>query len=184
MTELNINLQREVEVLLREVPGPPGEPIPAGASPRELDDLETGRGFRIPPLLRIWLATSNGPCVGPGGIVGINTKRRIQDVAIVLDRHPPWKEDWWIPVAGDGCGDYYVVATRNEFGPGEPVLFIDTHEDPATPNYIVASNVWQFLRFLFLDELDRTKWPFDETEVVAADPEILSFSGVTLPWDA
>jgi cell wall assembly regulator SMI1 len=185
MTERDINYEEEVKRLLHEVERPPGESIPPGASPAEIVTLEATIGISLPPLLRKWLSTSNGPFVGPGGIAGINPKREDRDIPWLLELFPSWKSNRWIPIAGDGCGDYYVVSTQNEFGDGEPVLFIDVHDgDDSRPTFIAASNVWRFLRFLLLKDLRKSKWPFDEIEVLAADPEILTFSGVPLPWNA
>jgi hypothetical protein len=88
----------------------------------------------------------------------------------------------WIPVASDGCGNYYAVPTNGEFGPGFPVVFIDSIASTDSPAYIVASGVLKFVRFYLEDELRLTQWPFDREEVVRCDPGILTFSGVKLPW--
>lgn len=170
--------------LLSELPGPPGEPLPAGASESDISDIEAALGIRMPEKYRKWLTACNGPCVGPGGTVGIKNARTSQDLATVLDLHPAWKEKGWLPVAGDGFGSYYVVDTSGESGEGEPVIFVDVNEDDSSPAYIAASDTWRFLRFLFRKELGKSNWPYAREEVLTDDPEIARFSGVPLPWDA
>lgn len=174
----------EVLALLAKVPAPPEDETPAGATEQQLAEFEKRMGVTVPPKLRSWLLVCNGPCVGPGGVFGINTQRKSQDIEHVLALRPSWRDKGWIPVAGDGCGNYYVVATRGEFGQGEPVLFVDTMEDESRPAYIAASDIWRFLSFLLKKELGQPKWPYNRDEVVSADPDILSFHDVNLPWTA
>ena len=176
--------EAEVLALLARVPAPPDEETPAGATEQQVAEFEKRTGVTIPAKLRSWLLACNGPCVGPGGVFGIKPKRADLDIEQVLSLFPKWREKGWIPVAGDGCGNYYVVATKREFGDGEPVLFIDTMEQDSVPAYIVASDVWRFLWFLFNDELGESKWPFNRDEVTTSDPDILSFHDVDLPWTA
>ena len=179
-----MNIKEEVRDLLTKVPAPPEDAIPHGAADEHLAQFETTSGITIPNLLREWLTIANGPCVGPGGLVGINTKRDSQDAASILENYPEWQEKGWFPVAGDGCGSYYVVATRNDYGDGEPVLFIDVNEDSSQPAFLAASNTWAFIRFLLRKELNESRWPYSESEVVRDDPQITSFVGVSLPWEA
>lgn len=179
-----MNIRDEVRELLAKVPAPPDESIPSGVTDEQLAQFEESHGITIPHLLREWLSMANGPCVGPGGIVGISTKRDSQDAASILENYPDWREKGWFPVAGDGCGSYYVVATRNDYGDGEPVLFIDVNDDSFQPAFLAASDTWSFLRFLLRKELDETRWPYSESEVIRDDPKITSFAGASLPWNA
>ena len=50
--------------------------------------------------------------------------------------------------------------------------------------YIVASDLEHFIRFLIEDELQLTERPFDKEEVLSKDPAIVNFTGVPLPWEA
>lgn len=178
-----------VRELLGKVPHPPEEDLPGGADDAEIEAFTERTGVTLPRALVAWLKLSNGPCVGPGGLFGIRPARESLDIEYRLDLYPQWKERGWIPVAGDGCGNYYVLATAQEFGPGWPVLFIDTMASPDAPDYIVASDIWRFLVFLLEEELLEEKgiydtpWPFDRTEVTRRDPGIESFTGVPLPWE-
>ncbi|MCR9296032.1 MAG: hypothetical protein NXI32_25225 [bacterium] len=71
----------------------------------------------------------------------------------------------------------------NDYGNGEPVLFVDVNDDSSQTAFLAASNTWSFLRFLLRKELGETRWPYSESEVIRDDPEIESFVGVPLPWD-
>ena len=181
---------------------PPGETIPEGASDDDIVGFEKRTGLKVPPLLRSWLRTSNGPCVGSGGVYGFRPDRPFLDIEHKLQLYPAWIELGWIPIANDGCGNYYLVVMRNEFGEGEPVVFLDTLQGETEPTYVVASDTWHFLRFYVKDELDQMKrpilsteevlrrasespdWPFNKEFVLREDPDIQKFSSATLPWDA
>jgi len=176
-------IMSDVKDLVARSSSPPDEPLPAGATDWAIAELEQRTGLEVPGDLRSFLLFSNGPCVGPGGLMGINAVKKSLDMEHVLGLYPKWLEKGWIPAAGDGCGNYYLVVTRNDFGPGEPVVFIETIESHDTPAFVVASGMWQFVRFLLRKELGESRWPFARDEVVAADPGILSFRGVSLPWE-
>ncbi|MCO6437331.1 MAG: SMI1/KNR4 family protein [Phycisphaerae bacterium] len=178
------SIANEVEALLSEVPRPPEDSIPSGATDEMKNAFEKETRLKLPPAVRQWLGVTNGPCVGPGGIMGIQTSRKTLDMQWLLELHPNWIARKWIPIAGDGCGNYYIVSTAKEFGFGEPVLFVEASVDDNTPVYIVASDIWHFLRFLFMKELGKTRWPFDKATVQREDPQMLAFRGVALPWEA
>jgi cell wall assembly regulator SMI1 len=125
--------------------------------------------------------TTNGPCVGPGGIVGVNTARELQNLESIYDLYPNWKAKRWIPVAGDGCGNYYVLVHGEH--ERTPVVFVDVMENSDEPAFVVASSLWQFLDFLFRKDLGMSRWPFDKTEVTETDAKILETDFV-LPWNA
>lgn len=169
--------------LLVRVPGPPGEDLPKGIGDADFDGFSMRTGIAIPGPLREFLTMTNGPCVGPGGLFGIRTLRPHLDMESYLESHPTWKIRRWIPIAGDGCGNYYVLCTQGEFGPGLPVVFIDTSMSDGSPSFIVASDLRHFLTFLLEKELGRKEWPFDKTTVTQRDPDIVSFHDVRLPWE-
>jgi cell wall assembly regulator SMI1 len=171
----------DVVLLLPSLEKPPEEAIPSGILKADLDRLEQRIELKLPSSFRAWLMTTNGPCVGPGGIVGIGTTRDLQDLESIYSLYPKWKEKNWIPVAGDGCGNYYVL-THGEYEI-EPVVFVDVIENADEPAFVVASNLWHFLNFLFRKDLRKSRWPFDRAEVVEADPKILETKYV-LPWNA
>jgi hypothetical protein len=173
----------DILALLKAVPQPP-EGIPPGIQLGEIRAFEEELGFAFPPPFRKWLEITNGPCVGPGGLCGIRTLRDIQDIAKVFESHPQWKNRRWVPVAGDGCGDFYLMATTEEFGAGYPVFFVDIHENENVPTYVAASGLWPFLRFFLGRELASTGWPFRKEFVLARDPAIIACQGLPFPWQA
>lgn len=173
-----------IRALLDQVPYPPGEDIPEGVSLMDCIEFESRTGLSLPTEVRDWLMLSNGPCAGPGGFYGIRPARQLLDLETVLAQHPSWMAKGWIPIAGDGCGNTYVIATKNEFGDGHPVLFIDSQDSDDVPAYIVASGLQHFLTFILEKELGKRGWPFDRAFVISADDRIESFHSVRLPWNA
>jgi hypothetical protein len=171
-----------IQELLAKVPAPLGESLPEGVTDSSIDSFIHRAGLRVPADLREWLQLTNGPCVGPGGLFGIRTARDYLDMEFHLQLHPSWKHKKWIPIAGDGCGNYYIMPTNQEYGPGFPVLFIDTIKSGELPAYIVASDVEHFLVFLLQRELGNKAWPFNEKLVTEADPRIRDFVGLPYPW--
>lgn len=172
----------QIRGLLDEVPQPPEELLPEGVSDQECNDFEKRTGIALPHDVRDWLKIANGPCVGPGGLFGIRPARTHLDIESCFTMFPLWKTKKWIPIAGDGCGNYYLVPTQHEYGGGYPVLFVDTGSSSETPSYIVASDIGHFLVFLLEKELGREGWPFNEKAVIQFDPQITQFNGAALPW--
>lgn len=88
--------------------------------------------------------------------------------------YPHWRVRGWIPIAGDGLGNYYVLDTTRRTRSGHPILFLDHEQSEVeicdTPNYVAASNLWSFLRYLFLDELHAAYNLFDEWDALRQDP--------------
>ena len=192
---------KKLEELLAKFPE---EPV----TDADLEGFVRDIGMPVPDDLRAWLKMANGPSVPPR-LFGLRTR---SDIESILEIHPNWKMKKWIPIGNDGCGNYYVVPTQQEFGAGFPVMFIDTMEWSETPTYLVASSVGAFLKFfleseIILSELvplyktmldegawgnrlaigindpRRPKWPFDKQYVVERDPGILGFSKELLPWE-
>lgn len=181
---LNLKDQQRIRELLRLVPGPPGEPIPAGIGDIEFADFQRRTGLELPEDVKSFLRITNGPCVGPGGLYGIRPIRSNLAINSVLSGRPEWEKRKWIPIAGDGCGNQYLLATAQEFGPGFPVFFVDVIREPNLPTYIVGSEIGRFLIFLLERELGEKRWPFNKEYVTQNDPAIVRFSGLPLPWEA
>jgi hypothetical protein len=175
--------EARIKELLLHLPLPPGGEIPPGVTETELLEFQERTGITLPTELCDWLRISNAPFIGSQGALGIKTRSKYFDIEYYYDLFPIWKVQFWVPVGADGSGNYYVIPTRNEFGTGFPVLFIDTHDNANAPAYIVASSVGHFLEFLIERELGMSKWPFDKAEVATKDPDILAFRGVDLPWE-
>jgi len=105
------------------------------------------------------------------------------DVEGYLDTYPLWPDKKWLPVAGDGCGNTYVLIAD----PSDPlylsVCFIDSAE-PDMISYIVASGIWYFIQFLIEKEKgEELHWPFDKEYVSSIDPDMLELEPTLLPWN-
>jgi cell wall assembly regulator SMI1 len=173
-----------IRELLNKVPKPPEDLLPQGVSDEDCDDFEKRTGITLPHDMRDWLKMANGPCVGPGGLFGIRPLRKHLDIESLLSLFPLWKTRKWIPIAGDGCGNYYVIPTQYDYGNGYPILFVEASSCADFPSYIVSSDVGHFLVFLLEKELGKQGWPFNERFVTELDPRIVHFKGVELPWTA
>jgi hypothetical protein len=56
-----------------------------------------------------------------------------------LDLYPEWRTLGWLPVAGDGCGNYYVLAGDGTVG------FVDTTSDPGSVERQVSGDLLSFM---------------------------------------
>lgn len=182
-----MTIQDEVMALVHEVPRPPDTPIPRGVSHAEIEALGQRIGMPIPDELRQWLARCNCPPIGPGGLFGICPENDFVDIEAHYRLRPHWRENGWIPVAGDGCGDYYVLDTAATTRSGHPILFLD-HEEAVrdscdTVSYVVASGLWPFLRYILLEESDAEYNIWDEQDALRADPGLADYSGAARPWE-
>jgi cell wall assembly regulator SMI1 len=177
-----ITLKDDVYRLLKEVPKPPDYELPRGATRENIRTFEEVTGLCVPaPLVELLLYT-NGPVVGPGGIFGIAAARTDLDIETVLRQFPSWKSLGWIPVAGDGAGNYYVITVLPNKGKDHVVLFVDTHDNPEEAAYIVASNLWNFLHFLLSAETGERGWPFEPQKVLSEDPDLSAHDNFPMPW--
>ena len=167
--------------LLERVSWPPGESRMTGATLPSIREFGRRTQMVIPQDLEEWLQVVNGARIGPGGVLGIQTPDSYCDIETVLAGYPEWRKRGWLPIAGDGCGNFYVVLANMH---SAPVVFIDTIADYLHPAYIVASGVWIFLWFLLGAELGETEWPFSEEFVTRTDPAIVEFGVAPLPWEA
>jgi hypothetical protein len=184
------SLELEVMRLLRVV-RPLGDG-PVRAAPVSADDtlrFERKYDLDLPAELKAWLRRCDGAAVNPGGIYPLFS-RSSEEVSIdwYLTSYPEWRARGWLPVASDGCGDVYVLATSLGAPHGtHPVFFLD-QADWETPAYLVASGLWRFLFLLLKSEVlhangERVYWPFDREAVLAEDPDLASCRGIPLPWD-
>lgn len=179
-----MNLSERVKELARKVPSDPSDPgLPEGLSDSDIKDFEHRNEIVVPTSLHEWLKFTNGPSIGAGGVRGIRTRYPEYDIEHYYKRHPLWLRRGWIPIAGDGCGNHYVVATRDEDGPGNPVFFIDCHMDKSQPAYVVASDIWHFFKSYLSREVMEIGWPFDPAYVLREDPSLAEYSKVPKPWE-
>lgn len=173
----------EVLDLLRRTPLPPDEGPVQGATEDQLAAVRARYPMVLPGEYLDWLRVCNGTMAGPGGIYGVDTARDWIDAIAVLNLHPEWSELGWVPVAGDGNGNTYVLDASRSHIDRDAVFFVDAMGDEG-PAYIAASSLSAFLRSLLQKELhEESRWPFDANHVTATDPDILLVrdSGL-LPW--
>lgn len=184
-----IAVKARVFKLLLVVPREPGTTLPDGASDDNLAMFTKTTGLSLPSELVEWLKLCNGPCVGPGGLYGIAPAREFLRIEAELAINTEWKQRNWLPVAGDGTGNYYIIDANTECNGSHPIFFLDHEVSLIEPVYIVASNLWTFLLFILQSELDwenshKTHWPFEKEYVLSIDPELEKIDiAIPLPWE-
>ncbi|MEV4134206.1 SMI1/KNR4 family protein [Dactylosporangium sp. NPDC049742] len=140
--------RQDVLRLLAGVQRAPEQPFPGGADEQELADLERRLGGPLPAVLVDWLRVCKGEAICAGGVYGARPDRASLDIAERLALYPRWREFGWLPVAGDGCGNVYVLLTRGELA-GQ-VAFVDTMADADGIEAVEADSLWTFLRSLLI----------------------------------
>lgn len=175
----------EIVDLVNRSRAPESEP-PRGAGSRQLASLEMAIGRPLPPTLREWLRHCNGAPAGPGGLYGAGLAAG-SFLSIEARHRPDWPRGW-IPVAGDGCGNDYIVDAGHEYIDTDAVYFWDAYHDFGRPSYVVASDLRLFLMFLLEKDLaygDPHPWPFDSRYLLSRDPDLARVRDASLlPWRA
>lgn len=126
----------------------PEEESPRGAGPEELTILSARLGCGIPPILSAWLSVCRGARIGPGGVFGQPPDTPLIDMAWRRNLFPEWAELGWLPVAGDGCGNCYVLTGDGTIG------FVDTMKDPGQIDRQVAGDLISFMIDLLANDQD------------------------------
>ena len=142
--------EAEREQLVALVDGAVRDPRTArerGASPEELVALGDRLGTPVPTELVDWLRICRGEAIGEGGVFGVRPDWPSLDIAGVASLFPMWRPLGWIPVAGDGCGNYYVLQPDGSVG------FVDIMVDPVMVDATRAGSLAQFLiGYLAIDQ--------------------------------
>jgi cell wall assembly regulator SMI1 len=174
--------EQAIELLAR-APRPPDYDVPVGADARDIDGFVQRTGLALPPNMRDWLSVTNGPLVGPGGFYGIRPDATWLDLEGILLAHPRWLERGWIPVAGDGVGNHYVLLSKPTEDNAGYVGFVDHEGSVDDIGYFVASTLWRFIVGLLRDDIERDRlWPWDLAFMEGHDPELVNLSADLLPW--
>ena len=138
MTESDRRLAELRRLVARAVRAPEDD-APSGSSEAEADALQERLGQDLPAVLRLWLSICRGAALGPGGVFGQRPDCPFLDMPHVLALFPHWRDLGWLPVAGDGCGNYYVLT------PDGPVGFVDIMKDPGQLNRQAAPDLLSFM---------------------------------------
>lgn len=119
------------------------------------------------------------------GVYGIQAADEWLDIESYYkeDLFPEWLRKGWIPIASDGCGGYFVVATRASNGLGNPIFFVAPSRSIEEPDYVAASDLWHFLRFYLGHEFGERDWPHNRDFVLAKDPELVRYTAVLKAWE-
>ena len=117
----------------------PEDDPPEGASAAELARLSDRLGRSLPPLLKGWLSICRGAAIGPGGVFGQRPDRPGLDMVRIRDLSPEWQSLGWLPVAGDGCGNYYVLTGDGTVG------FVEPMSDPGRLGRQVSADLLSFM---------------------------------------
>lgn len=169
--------------LVTMLPRAPESVIPRGVTKREINRFVQRTGVPLPDPVARWFELFDGPPVGPGGVFRIGDQPvggQVEKIDVVYRRFPEWQASKWIPLATDGCGNYFVAMPCSGRW---PVVFIEPILDPVVPQYVVASSPLAFFEFLFERETRDTGWPFARKYVLSRDRDILAFDGLLLlPW--
>ncbi len=117
----------------------PEDDPPEDASAAELAVLSDRLGRSLPPVLRSWLSICRGAAIGPGGVFGQRPDRPFLDMVRIRDLFAEWQSLGWLPVAGDGCGNYYVLAEDGTVG------FVEPMNDPGRLERQVSADLLSFM---------------------------------------
>ena len=127
-----------------KVPLPSGPRLCPPATDEMIHSFTVRTGIAVPLDLRDWWKTCNGARVA-NGLWGIDNGDSNRNVYSLYDTFGVWRDLKWIPIAGDGCGNYYVQVATEVFKKHNPILFVEPLLGPENAQYVVASGVWQFL---------------------------------------
>ncbi len=135
----------------------------------------------MPGDLERWLTLSSGVTLDTMALLGTAKQSGLMSIEQVL-REYKWPANDMVPIAEDGFGNFYALATKGEGR--RPVVFIEG-TDLQAPQYVVASSLDRFLE-AFIDVMagGRHEWPFVKDRELASDPELAQVTQYPLPWEA
>jgi hypothetical protein len=95
------------------------------------------------------LTICNGAHIGPGGLFGQRPDEPYLDLPSVSGLFPGWAARGWIPVAGDGCGNYYVLLADGSVG------FVDTMSDLDAVDEATHADLFAFIESILAGDQTR-----------------------------
>ena len=140
-------------------------------------------GFALPDELRCWLYMCNVPRLNSYELYGVSSEYANLDIGERMKDHPDWSGHGWIPVAGDGFGNVYVLDTTFSTSTGHPIYFLDHELAYQEPQYVISSNLWSFLRILLKRE-NGEQYRLTMDSIMVDDPAVLECISVPKPWDS
>lgn len=176
----------QIQDLLKAVSASKGVHIPAPGGEDEINFVSNYFGGKELNELAVWIMITAGPVAGSQPLIGFGIEPASDNshcFDAVLRLFPEWKRRNWVPVAGDGCGNYYIYPLGENLEEQRPIFFVDVMQSKIKPEYVVASHLFHFLTFLLESELGADYWPFDKEEVLKRDPNIELVRGLPLPWE-
>lgn len=157
-----------------------------GASPPALERAMRRWDLPLDGVLREWFEFCNGVSIGPEALYGLEQSEPDLDVDVRRSLGVGWAEAGWVPVAGDGFGNSYVVDMAGKTVQShQAVIFVEA-VDPLEPVYAIASNMWTFVeKYVRRDEPGSSGWEvWDLTSAMRSDPELADVRGVVpMPWE-
>lgn len=90
-----------------------------------------------------------GPATATVELLGFDTKLGTNSPAFfkrAIDANPEWYYVNWLPIAGDGCGGYYIYPITKASDNARPIFQIRPELGTLDPHRYVASNVLRFIR--------------------------------------
>lgn len=64
-----------------------------------------------------------------------------------------WIQKNWMSIASDGCENLYILGKIKPDITETPVFFVDMISTAPESDYVVASNLWYFLKFVFMQSI-------------------------------
>jgi hypothetical protein len=150
--------------------------IPGSATTIDKQAVQTRFGQTQLFELELWLIMTKGPVLISTPILGFGKGQRpVKQFHYeeALENYPEWEELKWVPIASDGCGNYYVFPLTHDYGEYRPVLKILVSESTTEPAYVAASNLLLFLKRLIEAELGGDDDPFSVKNVRKYDSDAL-----------
>jgi len=154
--------------------------VPTHGTQKDLDLVRTVIGSEELYELEIWIMICRGPVLLRSPLVGFgweNSKNEPFHYRDILDGYPEWATLKWVPIANDGCGNYYVFPLTESFQGLRPVFSVYVSEDTTKLAEVVASNLLIFVKRLIAAELyEEEEDPFTREAIIQHDPAVLEIA--------
>lgn len=158
------------------------QPAAKPASPADISSLAAALGHPLPHQLAQWLTLCRGGYLEAHSVTNLLTPQQmLRDREDVINDYN--KPRSWLPIADDGCGDFYCLICPPDPRAIAPVVFLD-HEDGTT--YLCGSSFFKFLEITLVHEprdAGEDSPIFDERMFFAIDPDAANIRQYGYGWD-